>query len=51
MDRGTLSWIAIVTGLVLGCLWLVSVLAGGPVLDWVPPASVVALGAGLALGR
>jgi hypothetical protein len=49
VDKGTLRWICVVAGLVLACLWLVTVLTSGPVLDWVPPSAVVALGAALAL--
>jgi hypothetical protein len=49
VDRGTLRWICVVTGLVLAALWLVTVLTSGTVLDWVPPSAVVALGAALAL--
>ena len=49
MDRATLRWICVIAGLVLAVLWLVTVLAGGPGLDWVPPSSVVALSLALAL--
>jgi uncharacterized membrane protein YesL len=49
VDRAFFRWICVVAGIVLAVLWLVAVLTGGPVLDWVPPSSVVALGAALAL--
>lgn len=49
MDRVFFRWLCAIAGLVLAGIWLIMTVTGGPVLDWIPPASVLALGVAVAL--
>jgi hypothetical protein len=44
-----IRWILIILGLIFAVLWMFLVVSGMSGPDWIPPASVLALGIALAL--